>query len=198
VGSLRGWAGGSADDGAVYVFNADPGFGGNREMGKYAHAATPPGPKQFSYNMDINGQTLVATEAFGRSYAWPIGGIPAPLPGSEFNSRFAGDGISVSDDYIALGYSGHGVVSLYDKAGRLLRNLTPPPGSPYGFGTAVAIEGNLLVVSASGRTAGASRTFIYRVQDVLVPEPSALVGLMTGIAGLFAFRRRLCALPASA
>jgi hypothetical protein len=198
VGSVSG---GLTDTGAVYLFNAEPGFAGNRQLDRYDQPS-PPSQSLFAYNADINGQTIVATEAFGQSYHWSVGAPPTPLPNSSFNTRATADGISVSDDYIALGFEEQGLVRIYNKAGTLLRNLTPPPGSPLGFGLSVAIEGDLLVVGAGGGSPSASKTFVYRVQDVLVPEPSGLVVacigcsaiavLRTGIGNLRP-RRRQCA-----
>ena len=196
VGSVMG---GPNNTGAVYLFNAEPGFAGNRQLDRYDQPA-PPSQTQFAYNADINGQTIVATEAFGKSYHWSIGNAPTPLPNSSFNNRVTADGISVSDDYVALGFEEHGLVRIYDKAGTLLRNLTPPPGSPIGFGLSVAIEGDLLVVGAGGVSPFASKAFVYRVQDVLVPEPYGLavasIGciavafLRAGIGNLHLMRRQ--------
>ena len=129
---------------------------------------------QFAYNADINGRTIVATEAFGKSYHWSIGNASTPLPNSSFNNRVTADRDQRERRLRRPGFEEHGLVRIYDKAGTLLRNLTPPPGSPIGFGLSVAIEGDLLVVGAGGGSPSASKTFVYRVQDVLVPEPYGL------------------------
>ena len=186
VGSVRL---GSGQGGSVYLFNAEPGFVGNRQLDKDSQPM-PNSFVQFAYNVDLNGQTLVATEAFGQSYIWPIGGTPSPLPQSAFNTRAAADGISLNEDYVALGFGDHGLVRIYDKAGNLLRNLTPPPGSPIGFGVSVAIEGDLLVVGAGGGSPAASRAFVYRVQDVLVPEPTSTALVVVGMTACSLRHRR--------
>jgi hypothetical protein len=171
VGAARS----SAEGGSVYLFDARPGVVGNRQLDEDEQPIPQP-IQYFGYNVDLNDQTLVATEAFGQSYLWSVGGAPAPLPLSSPNTRATADGISVSDDYIALGFEGQGLVRLYDKAGNLLRNLTAPPGSTSGFGISVAIEGDLLVVGGGG-TAGAPTVLVYSVQDLLVPEPGAVAAM---------------------
>jgi hypothetical protein len=136
--------------GAVYLFDANPDAIGNRQLAKYAPAPEVQSPGQFGYNVDLNGETLVATQPFGQSFIWPTMGTPTPLTASSFNTRAAADGVSMDDDYIALGIENQGLVRIYDKTGKIVGNLTPPPGSPIGFGLAVAIEGDLLAVSAGG------------------------------------------------
>lgn len=169
VGSLQG---GFNNTGAVYLFNAEPGFVGNRQFDRYDQQTPLSQRTAFAYNTDLNGQTIVASEAYGQTFAWPIGGTPTALPNSAFNPHPYADGISVSDDYIAVGFESQGLVRIYDKSGNLLTSLAPPPGSPFGFGVSVAIEGNLLVVGALGDAPGASRAYVYRVQDIVVPEAS--------------------------
>lgn len=103
----------SPTGGAVYLFDAEASAVGNRQLAKYTAANGQQSPGQFGYNVDINEETLVATQPFGRSFFWPADGTPTPLPNSSFNTRAAADGISVSDDYIALGFEEQGLVRLY-------------------------------------------------------------------------------------
>ena len=189
VGSVQG---GLNNTGAVYLFNAEPGFVGNRQFDRYDQ---PPPLSQntfFAYNTDLNGQTIVASEAYGQTFAWAVGGTPTALPNSAPNPHPYADGISVSDDYIAVGFESQGLVRIYDKSGNLLTNLAPPPGSPFGFGVSVAIEGNLLVVGALGDAPGASRAYVYRVQDIVVPEASGATLAALAFTACIRWRGRRC------
>lgn len=182
----------SPNGGAVYLFDAQPNTIGNRQIAKYAPTPALQNPGQFGYNVDLNGETLVATQPYGQSFIWPTARTPVPLTASSFNTRAAADGISVDSSYIALGIENQGLVRIYDKTGNLVANLTPPPGAPAGFGLAVAIEGDLLAVSAGGGSPAASAVYVYRVQDILVPEPNAIALASLSIFGVIALcsRRR--------
>ncbi|BBO33220.1 FG-GAP repeat protein [Lacipirellula parvula] len=181
----------SSSGGAVYLFDAEPSTVGNRQLAKYAPAPGLQSPGQFGYNVDLNDETLVATQPFGQSFIWPTAGTPAPLASSSGNIRAAADGVSVSSDYVALGIEIQGLVRIYDKTGKTVGILAPPPGSPIGFGLAVAIEGDLLAVSAGGGSPAASTVYVYRVQDVLVvPEPSSVAMTLLGVCGVAASSRR--------
>ena len=181
----------SQEGGAVYVYDANPDTIGNRQLAKYAPAPEVLSPGQFGYNVDLNGETLVATQPFGQSFIWPTAGTPTPLTASSFNTRAAADGVSVGVEYIALGIENQGLVRIYDKTGKLVGNLTPPPGSPIGFGLAVALEGDLLAVSAGGGSPANSAVYVYRVQDVIVPEPSsAALALLSAFGAIASCRLR--------
>jgi len=188
VGSVQG---GLNNTGAVYRFNAEPGFVGNRQLDRYDQQPPLSQRTFFAYNTDLNGQTIVASEAYGQTFAWSVGGTPKALPNSAFNPHPYADGISVSDDYIAVGFESQGLVRIYGKSGNLLTNLAPPAGSPFGFGVSVAIEGNLLVVGALGNSQGASRAFVYRVQDVLVPEPGGFAVACLGCSAVAFLRAEI-------
>ena len=176
----------SSSASAVYLFDARPGVVGNRELARYLPAPALRGTN-FGYNADISGETIIALETNRRSYAWQIGGSPTPLPQST-GYRVAGDALSISDTLIALGFEEEGLVRIYDKNGQHLRNLHQPPGSPIGFGFSVAIAGDLLVVGTPGGSVANSRAYVYRVQDVLVPEPTTGAIAIVGFIG--AWRRR--------
>lgn len=184
VGSVRQTG---TEGGSLYTFDARPEAVGNRQLNKYKQPIARP-RRYFGYNVDVDGQTLAASESDGESYAWPVNGAPTPLVNSSPNFRGVGDGISISDDYIAIGFEGQGLVRLYDKAGNLLLNLTAPPGSTNGFGLSVAIEDDLLVVGGAG-PAGAYSVLVYSVQQLLVPEPCSLALICAALRSLLARRR---------
>jgi hypothetical protein len=66
----------------------------------------------------------------------------------------------------------------------LVQSLYGPANSPIGFGASVAIGGDLLVVSAPGGDPKKSVVYVYRLSDVVVPEPSAALSAIVGLLAL--------------
>lgn len=172
-------------NGSVYLFNAQPGFVGNRQLEEYAVPPGNPNPGQgFGYDVDISGNKILGLEVAGEVFLWPAAGQPAPLPNSQGDHFQPGNSsIAFDGQYAAVGDGTYGYVHLYDSSGRRLQSLQGPPNAPIGFGASVAIGGDLLVVSAPGGDPKKSVVYVYRLSEVVVPEPSAaliaLMGLLT-------------------
>lgn len=171
-------------NGAVYLFDAQPGFVGNRQLEEYTVSPANPNPGEiFGYEVDISGNMIMGLEMVGQVFLWPAAGQPAPLPNSQGDHFSSGNSaIAFNGQYAVIGEATYGYVSIYNANGKLVQSLHGPANSPIGFGASVAVGGDLLVVSAPGGDPKRSVVYVYRLSDVVVPEPStaliAIVGLL--------------------
>jgi hypothetical protein len=184
---------------AVYLFNAQPGFVGNRQLGEYTVSPANPNPGQdFGEEVDISGNKIMALEQAGQGFLWPSTGQPVPMLYSQaYHFEPGHTTIALNGQYEAIGMPTSGYVSFYDASGNYLHSLSGPSNGPIGFGASIAIGGDLLVVSAPGGDSKKSVVYVYRLSDVVVPEPStvsiAIIGLLMlrGKARRTRGRRRL-------
>jgi hypothetical protein len=190
VGSVLASSGSGNRRGAVYLFNADPAFVGNRQLAKYPD---PPGNSsshpQFGYNVDISGDTIIALEPVnGQSFLWPTSGTPIAIPDSR-QSRNAGDGLNIQDGHAIVGYPTDDKAILYNLDRSPLGYAVSPESSAASFGFSVALGNNLVVIGAP-EASGGGATYVYLIED-LIPEPGACTLLFTGFAMVACrFRKR--------
>jgi hypothetical protein len=181
VGSVRSDNSSGDPFGAVYLFNAQAGFVGNRQLDKYSVSSDDPNPlPSFGYNVDIWGDSMLALEAVGHSYVWQIEQQPNVQLGPAV-FRSAGDALSLFDELAGVGFPGSNAVKLYDLAGLPAGGIAQPEPTAVGFGFSVAICGDLVVVG-SPRSADGGAAYVYLLKDVLVPEPSSACLVVTLIA----------------
>jgi hypothetical protein len=169
----------------VYLFNAQPGFVGDRQLTEFNVSPTNPNPGVgFGYDVDISEDKILGLEFSGRAFLWPTTGQPTPLPYSQGNHFEPGNNkIAFNGQYAAIGDSNLGRIRFYDADGNFLKSLSGPANAPIGFGASVAIGGDLLVVSAPGGDPKKSLVYVYRLSEAVVtPEPGtaslAVVGLL--------------------
>lgn len=174
-------------NGAAYLFDAQPGFAGNRQLAEYTVSPANPNPGQiFGYDVDIAGNQIMGLEMVGQVFLWPATGQPTlPLPFSQGDHFQPGNStIAFNGEYAAVGEATYGYVSIYDANGKLLQSLHGPANVPIGFGASVAIGGDLLVVSAPGGDPKRSVVYVYRLSEVVVPEPSTALIAIAGLSML--------------
>lgn len=155
VGSVMANSSPSGRRGAVYLFEAEPPFVGNRQIAKYSD---PPGKPNtnpnFGYNVDIDDNTIIGLETnLGSSFLWPTTGTPAAIPGST-ESRNAGDALNIQDGRAIVGYPNRNEAILYSLDRSPIGYIRSPESAPTGFGFSVATAKNLVVVGSPGSTGG--------------------------------------------
>lgn len=172
--------------GAVYLYNADPGFVGNRQLANYAAPGVAQNP-HFGYNVDIAGDLIAGSQAFGSAFLWKSNEQPAVLPSSNA-SKPIGESLSVSDDLVVVGLFDSNRVRLYELDGTLATTIVPTSQESE-FGFSVAQGGDLLVFSSLGSpTSGA--VYVYTLPTSVIPEPSAAAIVASGALALCVSRRR--------
>ena len=161
---------------AVYLFNAQPGFIGQRQIAEFTVSPPNPNPGQdFGSEVDISGDRIFAIEQSGQAFLWTTSGQPAPLPYSQgFHFEPGHSTTAIDTQFVAVGVPNIGYVNFYDANRNFIRSLYGPANGPIGFGASVAIGGDLLVVSAPGGDPAKSVVYVYRLSDVVVPEPSTV------------------------
>ncbi|WP_428304056.1 hypothetical protein [Lacipirellula sp.] len=187
-------------DSAVYLFNVDPGFAGNRQLAEFNVDPSDPNLGEgFGYDVDLAGNKILGLENSGSAFLWPTSGQPTPLPYSSGDHFEPGNTtMAFNGQYAAIGDASAGIVNFYDADGHFIKSLAGPANAPIGFGASVAIGGDLLVVSAPGGDPKKSLVYVYRLSEAVVvtPEPGtaslAVAGLL--MLGSMARGRRRSAL----
>lgn len=178
---------------AAYLFNAEQGFAGNRQVGKYnvAQGSAAPGVG-FGYDVDISGTKILSVEVSGQAFLWPNRAAPAPLSNSQDGYFAPGNNrIAFNGQYVALGDPMLGRIAFYNAQGRFLKWLSGPANAPIGFGGSIAIGGDLLVVNASGGDPKKTLVYVYRLSEaVITPEPATASLVAVGLLTLGGMARR--------
>jgi FG-GAP repeat len=190
VGSVRATNDQGHDHGGVYLFETSRTFVGNRQIVEYnASPISQSDRPSFGYNVDISGDSILALETFGtnlgpaRSFLWSVAENPFVLPGYSATRVFR-DGLSIDGEYAAVGDYESNRVYLYNTQRELLSVISPPDASDSLFGLSVAIGGDYLVV---GSTRAA---YLYSIQQLVVPEPTAGLQVLTALLTCFSSIRR--------
>jgi hypothetical protein len=189
VGSALAQDGNGEPRGAVYLFNTERNFAGDRQLDRYAPTYVNPSfAPQFGYASDISGEDIIALDAPGQSYMWSTNQDPIAIPNST-HLRTAGDPLSIDGSRVAVGYNLRKQVELYDLGRMRIGTAYSPDPNLSEFGFSVALGGNLLVVGAPDAPGGGA-AYVYLIQDVLVPEPGSAMLLMMSFTLLFTRRQR--------
>jgi hypothetical protein len=168
--------------GKAYLFNVEKGFVGDRQLDQYR--PLPPHDyegRNFAIAVAISGNSIIAREEFSSAYLWDTSGEPTVLP-STLTGAIPGQ-VAFVGDTAAIGLIEFGEVRLFDKSGALSGYLPAPPGPGSAFGFSLAISGDLLVVGAPGDLPHERAVYVYRLQDVLFPEPGTFVMVLIAVIG---------------
>jgi hypothetical protein len=187
VGSTNG---DYSHSGKVYLYNTQPGFAGDRQLDKYSVSPPPDfNSRQLGMSVAISGDTIMAREVFGESFIWPTSGEPTPLSFT-LTGLNGGSPLSISGGVAAVALGEFGEIRFYDPVGTIIGYLPAPPDDHGGFASSIAIGGDLVVVGAPQDLPHERGLYVYRLQDVLYPEPSTFVMALVAFAGGTGARRR--------
>lgn len=179
VGSWSAKERGAANEGAVQVFNA--------ATGAWVRKLLPPGPataeQYFGYAVALSGDTLVVgahgtgigkgqIHLFNLTTGALIRSTPNP---SNHISQYFGSAVAICGDYVAVGAYGESVslvnagrVDVFSlKTGAQIDSIhTSPAVANSLFGSALAIEGNILAVGAPGDNANTGKVYFYSLSPL--------------------------------
>jgi hypothetical protein len=97
--------------------------------------------------------------------------------------------ISTDGVHTALGFRFLERATVYNSDGSVFGGIPSPEAVPIDFGYSVAIAGDLVIVGAPNAPGGGA-AYVYRLEDVMVPEAPAGLLAMTALSSLVRPRQR--------
>jgi len=184
-----GWYGGAIERGSVHVFDYS-----------WMHVATLNAPEQgertlFGYRVAIDGDIIVVGEPLaavdghekaGRAHIFDTGWnhlVTLQAPAPEDNGEFGID-VAVSGDLVVVGECkrdldvlNEGAAYVFDLEGNLVNSLvSPEPSVGAQFGTRVAVDGEIVVVSEVEATVDgvskAGKVYVFGLGEPVTEQPT--------------------------